>query len=189
MPPQGGVVKVLETERLILRLLHEADEDTLARINFDSLVTEFLIAPSSLQEARCEAKEFIIKANELFKKHKFCPFAVEIKETHEFIGFVGLSTPTFQALFMPAVEILWRIGSEHWGKGYAPEAAKAVADYAFKTLGLKEVVSFTVPANVNSIRVMEKIGMHAEPAFDFAHPKLSADHKLSQHVFYRLVNG
>lgn len=88
--------------------------------------------------------------------------------------------------FSPAVEIGWRLGSEYWGKGLATEGAKAVLNYGFKKCGLKEIVSFTVPANVRSIRVMEKIGMKRDLAGDFHHPKLPKDHPLSLHVLYRV---
>jgi RimJ/RimL family protein N-acetyltransferase len=61
------------------------------------------------------------------------------------IGFLGLIPPSFEAHFTPAIEIGWRLGSMHWNKGYATEAALAVLDYGFKQLKLNEIVSFTVP--------------------------------------------
>jgi len=83
----------------------------------------------------------------------------------------------------------WRLGSRYWGNGYATEGAKASLDYGFKQCGLKEIVSFTVPANVRSIRVMEKIGLKRDLNGDFAHPKLPIDHPLSRHILYRLSVG
>jgi len=83
----------------------------------------------------------------------------------------------------------WGLGSQYWGKGYATEGAKASLDYGFKQCGLKEVVSFAVPANVRSLRVMEKIGLKRDLNGGFAHPKLAAEHKLSHHVLYRLGAG
>ena len=59
-------------------------------------------------------------------------------------------------------------------------------EYGFKQCGLKEIVSFTVPANIRSIRVMEKIGLKRDLNGEFAHPKLATDHPLSQHILYRL---
>ena len=88
--------------------------------------------------------------------------------------------------FIPAVEIGWRIGSQFWRKGYATEAARAALEFGFEKIGLSEIVSFTVPANLRSIGVMEKIGMKRDVAGDFLHPKLPLDHRLSQHVLYRI---
>jgi RimJ/RimL family protein N-acetyltransferase len=101
------------------------------------------------------------------------------------IGWIGLMTPSFEAHFTPAVEVGWRLSSQHWNQGYATEGAKAVLDYAFTTLRLEEVVSFTVENNLTSRRVMEKIGLHHAPKDDFNHPKLHG-HKLERHVLYRL---
>jgi RimJ/RimL family protein N-acetyltransferase len=83
------------------------------------------------------------------------------------------------------VEIGWRIAHEHWGRGYVPEAARAVLAHAFGPLGLDEVVSFTSAGNANSRRVMEKLGMTHDPADDFDHPSLPPGHPLRRHVLYR----
>ena len=104
----------------------------------------------------------------------------------DFIGYVGLNIPTFEAAFTPCVEIGWRLAAGHWGKGYATEAARAVLDYGFGSLGLKEIVSFTVPANVRSQAVMQRIGMTRDPAGDFNHPHIPQGHPLRRHVLYRL---
>jgi RimJ/RimL family protein N-acetyltransferase len=57
----------------------------------------------------------------------------------------------------------------------------------FDRLGLEDIVSFTVPANERSIRVMERIGLRRDAAADFDHPHLPAGHRLSRHVVYRLT--
>ena len=75
---------------------------------------------------------------------------------------------------------------DHWGRGLATEGARAILGYGFEVLGLKEVVSFTVPANVRSRRVMEKLGMGHDPGDDFDHPRLPENHPLRPHVLYRL---
>jgi RimJ/RimL family protein N-acetyltransferase len=87
---------------------------------------------------------------------------------------------------MPAVEIGWRLAADQWRRGLACEGARAVLRQGFETLGLDSVVSFTVPANLRSRRVMEKIGMTHDPADDFDHPKLLEGHTLRRHVLYRL---
>jgi RimJ/RimL family protein N-acetyltransferase len=95
--------------------------------------------------------------------------------------------PRFDAHFMPCVEVGWRLSADQWGRGYATEGARAALAFAFDVVGLREVVSFTVPANLRSRRVMEKIGMKRDPAEDFDHPWLPEGHPLQRHVLYRLV--
>jgi RimJ/RimL family protein N-acetyltransferase len=97
--------------------------------------------------------------------------------------------PDFEARFTPCVEIGWRIAAKHWNQGLATEGAKAVLAHAFGTLGLKELVSFTVPANLASRRVMEKIGMNHSPEDDFDHPRLPEGHPLRRHVLHRIRAG
>ena len=103
-----------------------------------------------------------------------------------FIGFIGLNVPSFDAPFTPCVEIGWRLAADCWGQGLATEGAHAIVRYGFETLGLNEFVSFTVPANARSRRVMEKLGMTHDPDDDFDHPRLPAGHPLRGHVLYRL---
>jgi ribosomal-protein-alanine N-acetyltransferase len=103
-----------------------------------------------------------------------------------FIGMVGLADPDFEARFMPAVEIGWRLAADHWGRGYATEAARAVLAFGFERLALPQIVSFTTVANVRSRRVMEKIGMRRSPDDDFLHPKIAEGHPQRPHVLYRL---
>jgi ribosomal-protein-alanine N-acetyltransferase len=102
------------------------------------------------------------------------------------LGFTGLARPSFEAPFTPAVEIGWRLAAHAWGQGYATEAARAALAFGFATVGLEEIVSFTVPANERSRRVMERIGMTHDPRDDFDHPKLPPGHPLRRHVLYRL---
>lgn len=174
-------MQVIETKRLILRTWEDNDADVLVKINQDPKVIEFLRGTMTLVEVR----NFVHANNHCFEKEKQCFFAATLKETKELIGFIGLSSLTFEAHFSPCVEIGWRLSSVHWGKGYATEGAKAVLQYGFNQQGLNEIISFTVPTNLRSIRVMEKIGMQRDMKGDFLHPKLPADHKLSQHILYR----
>ncbi len=104
-----------------------------------------------------------------------------------FIGFVGLSVPSFTSHFTPCVEIGWRIAKEYWGNGYASEAAAASLHFGFEKLKLQQIVAFTVPTNKRSIAVMERIGMSRNPADDFDHPNLQPGHPLQRHVLYRIA--
>lgn len=175
-------MKTIETERLILRTWKDEDADAFYHINQDPKVLEFSLGPMSVNEV----KKFIVEKNKLFDEYKYTLWAVEEKITHTMIGFVGLWNPPWQAHFTPCVEIGWRLGSQYWGQGYAVEAARAVLEYGFNYIGLTEIVSFTVPMNIRSIRVMEKIGMKRDFTADFAHPKLPPGHPLSQHILYRI---
>jgi RimJ/RimL family protein N-acetyltransferase len=136
--------------------------------------------------SREESDRLIERIEAHFRKHSFGLYAVELRENHCFAGFLGLSVPAFEAHFTPCVEIGWRLAAEYWGQGLATEGARAVLKYAFADLKLQEVVSFTVPANIRSRRVMEKIGMTHNPADDFDHPNLPLGHPMSRHVLYRV---
>lgn len=121
-----------------------------------------------------------------FTERGFGLYAAELRVTGEFIGFIGLSVPDFQARFTPCVEIGWRLAFQHWNRGLATEGARIVVHYGFEALMLNEIFSFTVPSNVRSRRVMENIGMSYESASDFNHPRLPEGHSLRRHVLYRL---
>jgi ribosomal-protein-alanine N-acetyltransferase len=175
---------MIETERLLLRRWAGGDRQRFARLNADARVMEFL--PQRLS-AR-ESDRLVERIQQHFRKHGFGLFAAELRQERRLIGYVGLHVPDFQAHFTPCVEIGWRLAADDWGRGLATEGAKAVVRYAFDALGLNSLVSFTVPANVRSIRVMEKIGMSRDPAEDFDHPNLPEGHPLRRHVLYRLRN-
>jgi ribosomal-protein-alanine N-acetyltransferase len=119
-----------------------------------------------------------------FDDHGFGLWALEIPGVVAFAGFVGLSIPGFEAHFTPCVEVGWRLAADHWGHGYATEAARRAIAFGFDHLHLNEIVSFTVPANHRSRRVMERIGMTRDPADDFDHPR--APERLRRHVLYRI---
>jgi ribosomal-protein-alanine N-acetyltransferase len=104
----------------------------------------------------------------------------------QFIGFTGLSVPSFQAHFTPAVEVGWRLARPAWGHGYASEAARQALTEGFTTYGLAEVVSFTAVANVRSQAVMARIGMTHDPADDFAHPRIAPEEPTHRHVLWRI---
>ena len=121
-----------------------------------------------------------------FEHHGFGLFAAEIRERGLLAGFVGLAVPEFTAPFTPCVEIGWRLAHDHWGQGLATEGAREVLRHAFSDLGLAEVVSLTVPGNLRSRRVMERLGLARDAHGDFDHPKLPEGHPLRPHVLYRL---
>jgi RimJ/RimL family protein N-acetyltransferase len=151
-------------------------------MNMDPRVMEFM--PSLL--SREESDLLVDRIEAHFQQRGFGACAVEMREDHSFIGFIGLAVPSFQTFFTPCVEIAWRLAHERWGHGLATEGALGIVRYAFGELGLEELVSFTVPSNLRSRRVMEKIGMTYNPAEDFDHPELPLGHPMRRHVLYRL---
>ena len=173
----------LRTPRLILRPWRPEDAEPFAALNADPLVMEHF--PSTLTRAESDAG--IERIRGVLAKHGFCFWAVEAPGVAPFIGFCGLSVPGFTTSFSPFVEIGWRLAREHWGRGYATEAARAALRFGFEEKGLSEIVSFTVPRNVRSRAVMERLGMrHTGETFD--HPNLPEGHPLQRHVLYRLTH-
>jgi len=171
----------LTTDRLHLRQWCANDRDAFVAINQDLAVMRWL--GPSLTETQTDA--FITRIQTSWQTNGFGLFAVELRDTPGFIGYIGLAVPRFEAPFMPCVEIGWRLASAHWGHGLATEGAHAVLDWAAHTVALPNIVSFTVRDNIASRRVMEKIGLTHNPADDFDHPLLAADNPLRPHVLYR----
>jgi RimJ/RimL family protein N-acetyltransferase len=136
--------------------------------------------------SRDESDSMISRIEAHFADHGFGLWAVEIDGVAPFCGYVGLSVPRFEAHFTPCVEVGWRLAPQYWGHGYATEGARAAVAWAFETLRLNEIVSFTVPDNKRSRRVMEKVGMTHDPNDDFDHPQLPVGHALRRHVLYRI---
>ena len=175
-------LSVLTTPRLILRHWREADIETFADLTADPRVMEHFQKTLSREESDAMAE----RVRGLFDEQGFGLWAVEVPGVADFVGFVGLNVPTFETHFTPCVEVGWRLAYEHWGRGYATEAARRALNFAFDELDLEEVVSFTVPANVRSRGVMERLGMTRSPDDDFDHPVLPEGHRLRRHVLYRI---
>jgi RimJ/RimL family protein N-acetyltransferase len=171
----------LLTPRLQLRSWREEDLPAFAALNADPRVMEFF--PKPLERAQSDA--LALRIRDHFVARGFGLWAVEELERSEFIGFIGMTVPSFDAHFTPCVEIGWRLAFTSWGRGYASEAASAALEFGFRQLNLTEIVSFTVPANLRSRRVMQRIGMTHDPRDDFDHPVLPPDHPLRRHVLYR----
>lgn len=174
-------VTTLTTERLILRDWRDDDLPAFRDLNLDRDVRQYY--PSVL--APFESDAFAVQIRAFLTANGWGLWAVEEQGKGGFIGFVGLSRPTFEP-FTDSVEIGWRLAKPTWRKGYATEAAQAALAHGFTMLGLEEIVAFTVPANRPSRRVMEKLGMQRDEAGDFLHPRIVEGHPLRPHVLYRL---
>jgi len=173
----------LTTERLLLREWRDSDRPPYAALNGDPEVMHHF--PSTLTPQQSD--EMIDRMSAAWRDRGFGLWAVERRDTTVFIGFVGLSAPSWQASFTPCVEVGWRLAKQHWGNGYAPEAATAVLDWGFANVELPDdqIVSFTTQGNLSSQRVMQKIGMTRDLDGDFDHPLLP-DWVDRRHVLYRI---
>ncbi len=179
---ERGRAPELRTRRLLLRRWQEQDLEPFSAISADPKVMEYF--PSTLTTEQSAA---LIERNEAsFDAHGYGLWAVELCGEAALIGFVGALAVEDDLPFYPAVELGWRLGHEFWGRGIATEGARVVSEYAFQTLGLRELVAYTAARNLRSQRVMERLGMRHDPAEDFLHPKLFPDHPLAPHVLYRL---
>lgn len=172
----------LQTSRLRLRTWREEDLPDFAALNADPRVMRYF--PSCLSREQSDALAERIQVH--FQQHGFGLWVVERSGCPGLIGVVGLLQVGFQAAFTPATEIGWRLAAEHWHHGYASEAAAAALHCAFSELERDQVVSFTVPANRPSMRVMVRLGMHRDASGDFLHPRLPEGDPLRRHVLYRL---
>jgi ribosomal-protein-alanine N-acetyltransferase len=171
----------VRTQRLVLRRWRHADREPFAALNADPVVMEHF--PNRL--TREESDAFVDRIEAAFDEYGYGLWAVEA--VTGFVGFVGLQWTRFTAPFTPALEIGWRLARPAWGHGYASEAAIAARDFAFRDIGLDEIVLFTTYRNERSQAVMRRIGMTHDPADDFDHPGLPADHPMRPHVLYRLT--
>ncbi|WP_095145434.1 MULTISPECIES: GNAT family N-acetyltransferase [unclassified Pseudomonas] len=172
----------LESARLLMRQWRDDDLPAFAAMCADPQVMRYFPAPLS----RLESAALIGRIRGHFAEHGFGLWALERKDTGAFIGFTGLGVVGFEASFTPATEIGWRLAREHWGLGYASEAAWTALRCGFDRLPLDEVVAFTTETNLPSQKVMQAIGMQHDPAGDFEHPRLEPDHPLRRHVLYRI---
>ena len=175
----------LSSGRIHLRPWRDEDREPLAAMNSDLRVMEFFRSNLS----RIESDAMVERIQKHFKDHGFGLWVLEVPGVAPFVGFAGLAWARFRAHFTPAVEVGWRLAFEHWGHGYATEAARLALGHGFGTLALLEVVSFTSATNHRSRAVMERLGMRRDPAEDFDYPSFPEDHPLGRHVLYRLSLG
>ncbi|MFI6604683.1 GNAT family N-acetyltransferase [Nonomuraea sp. NPDC050536] len=145
------------TERLRLRMWRESDLDPLAAMDGDPEVMRYISDGST--RTREQTAATLVRLRQGWEERGFGLFAVEVRETGRLAGWAGLAVPEFLPEVMPAVEIGWRLGREHWGRGYATEAAREVLAFGFGKLGLAEIVSIAHVDNQASLRVMAKLGM------------------------------
>jgi [ribosomal protein S5]-alanine N-acetyltransferase len=143
----------IETERLKLRPLTMDDVEAIYQIWIDAGVRKYLWDDTVI--SREETSSVIAKSLEYFRAKDFGLWAVLPRDQERIIGFCGywfFHEP-------PQLELLYGIITDQWGKGFAPEAAKAMLRLGFEEFGFQEVIASTDAPNTASVRVMEKLGM------------------------------
>jgi ribosomal-protein-alanine N-acetyltransferase len=171
---------MIETERLILRPWRDSDLAPFAEQNADPHTMRFFAGTLT----RAESDAYAARHIQLLIEHGMGKWAVEVRGGAPFIGAVGLQPMSYEASFTPAIEVAWRLHRDHWGKGYATEAARAAIQDGFDRLGLREIVAVTALPNLPSQRVMQRLGMVRDMEYD--HPRLPEGHPLRRHVLYRI---
>ncbi len=171
----------METARLRLRQWRPEDREPFAVLNGDPEVMRYF--PDTLDRRASDA--LADRIEKLIAEQGWGFWAVELKQSGDFIGFVGLHRPAPGLPFSPCVEIGWRLARPYWGRGYVVEAAKAVLAFGFEQLGLDEILAFTVKYNRRSWQLMQRLGMVREPE-SFMHPALPLGSPLREHCLYRL---
>ncbi len=169
------------SQRLGFRGWSLDDLDAFFSLNSDEDVMEHF--PKTLTKE--ETKAFIIRLQKHYETNGHNYYATEVKESGEFIGFIGLAYQDFESEFTPNVDIGWRLKKTAWGKGFATEGAKKCLDIAFNQLHINKVISTCTIANKSSEKVMQKIGMRK--ISEFKHPKLEEYPKIQTCLLYEIT--
>ena len=179
----GSTGPRIVTERLVLRPFTDVDRPPFAELNAHPLVVESLGESPS----RAESDALVDRFSEEMAREGWGLWAVEVAGGQPFVGMVGLHRVNAALPCAPAVEVGWRFHPDHWGHGYATEAAAASLRFGFDEAQLDEIVAFTTTLNTRSQAVMQRIGMVRDPSGDFDHPRLPDGSPLRRHVLYRVT--
>ena len=146
---------ILETNRLILREFNVNDAENIYKLDLNPNVIKYT-GNSTFKNIE-EAKEFLENYHD-YKLNGYGRWAVITKEKNEFIGWCGLKWDKIDN----ETDIGFRFFEKMWNKGYATESAKACINYGFEKLNLKRIIGKAMKDNVNSIKVLKKIGLEYE---------------------------
>ena len=147
-------MKIIETERLILRPFNMDDAEAVYEFNSNTEVIKY--TGGELLNSLERAKEII---NDVwysdYEKYGYGRYAVVHKADNKVIGFSGLKyLPEFDE-----TDIGYRFLPEYWGKGIGTEASKPFIKYGFEDLRLKRIIGIAMPENIGSCKILEKIGL------------------------------
>ena len=170
------------TARLVLRPFTAVDRQPFLELNTHPRVVESL----GSSPGRGESDAMISRYGQELTREGWGFWALEVRGASPFVGMVGLHRVSPALPRAPAVEVGWRLHPDHWGHGYATEAAAASLDFGFNEAELDEIVAFTTTLNTRSQAVMERIGMTRDRDGDFDHPCVPESSPLRPHVLYRI---
>jgi 3-dehydroquinate dehydratase/shikimate dehydrogenase len=176
------VATVVQTPRLLLRPFTDVDRQPFFALNTHPEV----VASLGTTPTRTESDAMIDRYQAELAREGWSFWAVEVIDGAPFVGMVGLHRLPAWIPAAPAVETGWRLHPDHWGHGYATEAATASLRFGFDQAGLEEIVAYTTTLNTRSQAVMERIGMVRDRCADFDHPRVP-DGPLRRHVLYRVT--
>ena len=172
--------KELGTDRLVIRSWLPSDYTPFAHLNADPEVMQYF--PATLSKAKSD--DLASRIQERIAKNGWGFWAIERKDSREFIGFVGLNQPDYELPCQPCVEVGRRLCRSAWVHEYATEAANATLSFGFEVLKLSEIVAFTVLEHIRSRKAMERLGMYCAEEFD--HPEVTEENSVRRHILYRL---
>ena len=167
------------SSRLGFRNWQEQDILKMVEINSNGEVMKYFPAPATPEQT----EDFTQRMQNQYLMRRHCYFAVDILQSSEFIGFIGLSFQDFESAYTPFVDVGWRLAPGYWNKGYATEGAKRCLEYGFNKLGLSEIYATAPLANKKSWHIMKKLGMYQVNTF--LHPALKGNANLEQCVLYK----
>jgi len=150
----------LRTERLFLRPVRTADVDDYAMLLADPQVMHFVGVDQGHLLSFEESRGIVWSAIETWQKHGFGRWSV-FDRSGAFVGFCGYRAEECKP------EFICLIHAQYWGVGVATEAADAVIEYGFGSLGFREIKSFCRPKNVRARRLLERLGAQFMGVIDF----------------------
>jgi len=150
---------VLETERLVLTTWQPSDWLAFRPIATDVEVMRYITGGEPWTEERIQA--FVNRQIQLYSERGFCRWKLLLKPSMELIGFCGVG---FWGKALEP-EIGWWLARQHWGCGFATEAARVALQDGFERVGLERINSIARPANAASIHIMEKLGFQRDCEF------------------------
>ncbi len=153
-------IAIIETDSLIFDPITANDFGFMAEFLSDPMLTRYL--PKGGPYTGPEIEEYVAARLDHWETHGFGTFMLRTKSSDGVVGYAGLEHARGTAF----VDIRYGIVKEHWGNGFALEAAGAAADYGFTVLGLTTLYGAAVPENDASLAVLRKIGMAPDAAFD-----------------------
>jgi ribosomal-protein-alanine N-acetyltransferase len=164
-------MRTLETDRLTIRAFGPDDGDVYSRLLDAAFGAE---SHGSADEKRV-VFEYQVAADPglaLLHQPPYGDRAIVKRDSNEIVGSVGFAAclmpfgqlPSFETTpyFTSEIGLFWALFPDHWGQGYATEAAAAMIAYAFGDLRLRRIVATTEHDNAKSINVMRRLGMRLE---------------------------